>query len=44
MVVIPRRKKVADLEWVYLNCKEGTVIVLDDWDIPRSTRCYKIFL
>lgn len=37
------QQKVADLEWVYPNCKEGTVIVLDDWDIQEVQDAIKYF-
>jgi len=36
-------QKVADLEWVYPNCKDGTVIVLDDWDMQDVQDAIKYF-
>ena len=36
-------QKVADLEWVFQYCKDGTVIVLDDWSMEDVQNAIKYF-
>jgi precorrin-6B methylase 2 len=36
-------QKVADLEWVFQYCKDGTVIVLDDWFMEDVQNAIKYF-
>tara|TARA_B100001057_G_C22862489_1_gene955114 strand:- start:1364 stop:1945 length:582 start_codon:yes stop_codon:yes gene_type:complete len=37
------KQKLADLEWVYPYCKNGTAIVLDDWNMQDVQDAIKYF-